>query len=86
MTEAGIDMKPSRDIFAALGEDLGRGRWSVRAQVRPMINYLWFAALLMALGGLIAATDRRYRQPVATRERAGAAGDAGGAALPGRAG
>jgi cytochrome c-type biogenesis protein CcmF len=85
MTEAGIDMKPSRDIFAALGEDLGRGRWSVRAQVRPMINYLWFAALLMALGGLIAATDRRYRQPVAARERAGVAGNAGGV-LPGRAG
>lgn len=61
MTEAGIDMQLGRDIFAALGEDLGAGRWSVRAQVRPLINYVWFAAFLMALGGVIAATDRRYR-------------------------
>ncbi|MFM7433532.1 MAG: heme lyase CcmF/NrfE family subunit [Gammaproteobacteria bacterium] len=62
MTEAGIDMQLTRDIFAALGEDLGAGRWSVRAQVRPLINYVWLAAFLMALGGVIAATDRRYRQ------------------------
>ncbi|NBX57926.1 MAG: heme lyase CcmF/NrfE family subunit, partial [Gammaproteobacteria bacterium] len=62
MTEAGIDMQWSRDIFAALGEDLGAGRWSVRAQVRPLINYVWFAAFLMAVGGVLAATDRRYRR------------------------
>ncbi|MEY3338687.1 MAG: hypothetical protein RL245_1679 [Pseudomonadota bacterium] len=62
MTEAGIDMQWSRDVFAALGEDLGAGRWSVRAQVRPLINYVWFAAFLMAVGGVIAATDRRYRR------------------------
>jgi cytochrome c-type biogenesis protein CcmF len=68
MTEAGIDMQWSRDIFAALGEDLGAGRWSVRAQVRPLINYVWFAALLMAIGGLIAASDRRYRRREETAE------------------
>ena len=62
MTEAGIDMQLTRDIFAALGEDLGAGRWSVRAQVRPLINYVWLAALLMAIGGIIAACDRRYRR------------------------
>lgn len=62
MTEAGIDMQWSRDVFAALGEDLGAGRWSVRAQVRPLINYVWLAALLMAIGGVIAALDRRYRR------------------------
>ena len=62
MTEAGIDMQWTRDIFAALGEDLGAGRWSVRAQVRPLINYVWLAALLMAIGGIIAACDRRYRR------------------------
>ncbi|MFM8586623.1 MAG: heme lyase CcmF/NrfE family subunit [Gammaproteobacteria bacterium] len=68
MTEAGIDMQWSRDIFAALGEDLGAGRWSVRAQVRPLINYVWFAALLMAIGGVVAATDRRYRRREETGE------------------
>jgi cytochrome c-type biogenesis protein CcmF len=72
MTEAGIDMQLTRDIFAALGEDLGAGRWSVRAQVRPLINYVWLAAFLMALGGIIAACDRRYRVPA--RESATAAG------------
>jgi len=82
MTEAGIDMKLSRDIFAALGEDLGSGRWSVRAQVRPMINYVWIAAFLMALGGVIAACDRRYRVTAAARETALETG----AGLPGRAG
>ncbi len=68
MTEAGIDMQWNRDLFAALGEDLGAGRWSVRAQVRPMVSYVWIAAALMALGGLIAALDRRYRVPAAARE------------------
>ncbi len=68
MTEAGIDMQWNRDLFAALGEDLGAGRWSVRAQVRPMVSYVWIAAALMALGGLIAALDRRYRVPAVARE------------------
>ena len=62
MTEAGIDSQWNRDIFAALGEDLGAGRWSVRAQVRPLVNYVWLAALFMAIGGIIAACDRRYRK------------------------
>ena len=62
MTEAGIESQWSRDIFAALGEDLGAGRWSVRAQVRPLVNYVWLAALFMAIGGIIAACDRRYRK------------------------
>jgi cytochrome c-type biogenesis protein CcmF len=61
MTEAGIDMKWNKDVFAALGEELGAGRWSVRAQVRPLVNYVWLAAMLMAIGGIVAALDRRYR-------------------------
>jgi cytochrome c-type biogenesis protein CcmF len=61
MTEAGIEARWNMDLFAALGEDLGGGRWSLRAQLRPLIHYVWFAAALMALGGGIAASDRRYR-------------------------
>jgi cytochrome c-type biogenesis protein CcmF len=61
MTEAGIDNRWNMDLFVALGEDLGAGRWSIRAQLRPLINYVWLAAGLMALGGILAASDRRYR-------------------------
>jgi cytochrome c-type biogenesis protein CcmF len=61
MTEAGIEARWNMDLFAALGEDLGGGRWSVRAQLRPLIHYVWLAAALMALGGALAASDRRYR-------------------------
>ncbi len=82
MTEAGIDMQLGRDIFAALGEDLGAGRWSVRAQVRPLINYVWLAAFLMALGGLIAASDRRYR----SRAETAGAGETVSAGEPASAG
>jgi cytochrome c-type biogenesis protein CcmF len=61
MTEAAIASQAGRDLFVALGEDLGAGRWSLRIQIRPLINYVWLAVALMALGGLIAASDRRYR-------------------------
>jgi len=61
MTEAGIEPRWNLDLFAALGEDLGGGRWSFRAQLRPLIDYVWLAAALMALGGGLAASDRRYR-------------------------
>ncbi len=88
MTEAGIEMQLSRDIFAALGEDLGGGRWSVRAQVRPMINYVWLSVFLMALGGIVAISDRRYRasRAIARCARAPRPGQSVAPALPGRAG
>ncbi len=62
MTEAGIASDVTRNIFAAIGEDLGEGKWSIRAQVRPFINYVWLAAFLMAIGGGLAASDRRYQR------------------------
>ncbi len=61
MTEAGISVGWTRDLFVALGDDLGNGAWSVRIQYKPLIRYIWLGALLMALGGLTATTDRRYR-------------------------
>jgi cytochrome c-type biogenesis protein CcmF len=61
MTEAGIEVGPARDLFAALGDDLGQGRWSLRLQYKPLIRYIWLGAILIALGGAIAALDRRYR-------------------------
>jgi cytochrome c-type biogenesis protein CcmF len=64
MTEAAIDTRFGRDVFIALGEPLGDDAWSVRIQVKPLIRFLWLGSLLMALGGLVAITDRRYRLPV----------------------
>ncbi len=61
MTEAGIDAGWSRDIFVALGDELGEGAWSIRLQYKPLIRFIWLGAIVMAIGGLIAGTDRRYR-------------------------
>ena len=72
MSEAGIDVGAGRDLFAALGEDLGQGRWSLRLQYKPLIRFVWLGALLIALGGGIAALDRRYRQRAAAPEPAAA--------------
>jgi cytochrome c-type biogenesis protein CcmF len=44
-----------------MGEDLGDGVWSLRLQYKPMVRFIWLGALVMALGGLVAVTDRRYR-------------------------
>ena len=44
-----------------MGDDLGAGAWSVRVQYKPMVRFIWLGALVMALGGLIAISDRRYR-------------------------
>jgi cytochrome c-type biogenesis protein CcmF len=67
MTEAGIEVGAARDLFAALGDQLGQGRWSMRLQYKPLIRYIWLGAILIALGGLVAALDRRYRAPVQAR-------------------
>ncbi|MDH4022740.1 MAG: heme lyase CcmF/NrfE family subunit [Gammaproteobacteria bacterium] len=61
MTEAGIDAGWSRDIFVALGDELGNGAWSIRLQYKPLIRFIWLGTIVMAIGGLIAGTDRRYR-------------------------
>ena len=61
MTEAAIDSSLTRDIYVSLGEPLDGGAWAVRVYHKPFVSWLWGGSLLMALGGLIAALDRRYR-------------------------
>jgi cytochrome c-type biogenesis protein CcmF len=61
MTEAAIDWGFTRDIYVALGEPLDGGAWSVRVYYKPFIRWIWLGGLLMVLGGLLAATDKRYR-------------------------
>jgi cytochrome c-type biogenesis protein CcmF len=74
LTEAGIANRWNMDLFVALSNELGAGRWSVRAQIRPLINWVWLAAALIALGGVLAATDRRYRTQGARATAAAPAG------------
>jgi cytochrome c-type biogenesis protein CcmF len=61
MTEAGIDAGLTRDLYVSLGENIEGDAFAVRVQVKPFVDWIWGGALLMALGGLLAATDRRYR-------------------------
>ena len=63
MTEAGIDAGLTRDLFVALGEPLGdQGAWSLRIYHKPFIRWIWLGFIFMAVGGVLAATDRRYFQ------------------------
>lgn len=62
MTEAAIRPGLQRDLYVALGEPLGGGSWAVRVHVKPFVRCIWLGALLMALGGFITATDRRFRR------------------------
>ena len=63
MTEAAIDAGLTRDLFIALGEPLDKaGAWAVRIYYKPFIRWIWLGAIIMALGGLFAASDRRYRR------------------------
>ncbi len=61
MTEAAIDANGLRHVYVALGEPLGSGAWSVRVYYKPFVDWIWGGCLLMALGGLLAISDRRYR-------------------------
>jgi cytochrome c-type biogenesis protein CcmF len=69
MTEAGIHTGWNRDLFVALGDPLGNDAWSVRLQYRPLIVFIWLGAFVMAVGGVIAASDRRYKVNATVRER-----------------
>nr|MBF0683148.1 heme lyase NrfEFG subunit NrfE [Pseudomonas sp.] len=69
MTEAGIDAGFTRDLYVALGEPLENGAWAVRVHIKPFVRWIWLGALLMSLGGVLAASDRRYRVKVKTRVR-----------------
>ena len=68
MTEAGIDSGFFRDLYVSLGEPIEgeRLQWSVRVFYKPFISWLWYGAILMVLGGLLAVSDRRYRKSANT--------------------
>ena len=66
MTEAAIDAGVTRDLYVSLGEQVEGGAWIVRVYVKPFIDWIWGGCLLMALGGWLAVTDRRYRRKTGT--------------------
>jgi cytochrome c-type biogenesis protein CcmF len=60
MTETAIDTGLFRDLYISLGEPVGNNAWSVRVHYKPFVTWIWGGALLMALGGGLAVSDRRY--------------------------
>ncbi|MGL5538724.1 MAG: cytochrome c-type biogenesis CcmF C-terminal domain-containing protein, partial [Aeromonas veronii] len=61
MTEAAIDAGITRDLYAALGEQLDNGAWAVRIYYKPFVRWIWFGGVFMAIGGVLAMLDKRYR-------------------------
>jgi cytochrome c-type biogenesis protein CcmF len=85
MTEAAIRSRPTGDLYVSLGEPVDNGRaWIVRVYVKPFVTWIWGGCVLMALGGALAASDRRYRREAREarelRDREAAAGAVGAAA------
>ena len=78
MTEAAIDAGFSRDLYVALGESLGDGSWAIRIYFKPFMRWVWGGAMIMALGGFIALSDRRYRIKLTSKARGAASGLLGG--------
>jgi cytochrome c-type biogenesis protein CcmF len=75
MTEAAIDTRLTGDLYVSLGEPVTQagpaGAWGVRIYVKPFVDWIWGGCLMMAIGGFLAISDRRYR--IAVKERVGAA-------------
>ena len=62
MTEAGIDPGLFRDIYVALGDPLAGNAWAIRVHFKPFVRWIWLGAIFMALGGVLAILDKRYRR------------------------
>jgi cytochrome c-type biogenesis protein CcmF len=60
MTETAIDTGLTRDLYVSLGEPVSAGAWSVRVYYKPFVDWIWGGAILMAMGGGLALSDRRY--------------------------
>jgi cytochrome c-type biogenesis protein CcmF len=72
MTEADIDTGITRDLYVSLGEPVGDGAWGVRVYHKPFVDWIWGGAFVMAMGGFLALSDRRYRSRRVAEQPAGA--------------
>lgn len=66
-TEAGIDNGFFRDVYAVIGDPQVGGGYAVRIYIKPFANWIWGGAIIMALGGIVSLTDRRYRVAAGAR-------------------
>ena len=62
MTEAAIAPRITGDLYVSMGEEVEGGAWIIRVYVKPFVDWIWGGCLLMALGGVLAVSDRRYRR------------------------
>ncbi|MDX2483320.1 MAG: heme lyase CcmF/NrfE family subunit [Pseudodonghicola sp.] len=67
-TEAAIDNGLTRDVYVVIGDQQADGGWTVRTYIKPFANWVWGGALLMALGGLLSLSDRRFRVAAGARK------------------
>jgi len=67
-TEAAIDYGLLRDVYVVIGDPQNNGGWTVRTYYKPLANWIWGGSILMALGGLLSLSDRRYRVAAGARK------------------
>lgn len=67
-TEAAIDYNLLRDVYVVIGDQQDNGGWTVRTYIKPMTNWIWIGCALMALGGLLSLSDRRFRVAAGARK------------------
>lgn len=80
-TEMAIDAGFTRDLFITLGEERESGAWSMSLYIKPFVRWVWLGAILMALGGVVAVTDKRYRRLKVKALEKKLAGSSGGEAV-----
>ncbi len=71
-TEAAIDYTLGRDVYVVIGDAQDSGGWAVRTYIKPLVNWIWIGCGLMALGGGLSLSDRRFRVAAGARKASGA--------------
>ena len=67
-TEAAIDYNLIRDVYVVIGDAQQNGGWAIRTYIKPLTNWIWIGGALMALGGFLSLSDRRFRVAVGARK------------------
>ncbi len=67
-TEAAIDYRFLRDVYVVIGDQQADGGWTVRTYIKPFANWIWGGCLIMALGGVLSLSDRRFRVAAGARK------------------